>query len=121
MIGNWLSDKFGKLESVKLEDPVFEKKFEVYSNNQVEARYLLTTSFMERLLNLSELYESKSIQCSFYDDRLLLMIPSSQNHFETASIYRQATFVDDINTILEQMAHIFKMIEILHLDQDIGM
>jgi len=77
-VGNWFN-KAGKLENVKLEDPIFEKKFEVSSSDQIEARYLLTTSFMERLLKLSELFgdvrnrisiTKNSIQCSFYDDKL---------------------------------------------------
>lgn len=74
-IGNFLSGLTTKLERVTLEDPIFERQFEVYSNDQVEARYLLTTSFMERLLELSALYDNK-IECCFYDDNLLLKIPS---------------------------------------------
>ncbi len=120
-IGNWFTDKFNKLENVALEDPVFEKQFEVYSNDQVEARYLLTTSFMERLLKLSDLLGSSGIQCSFYDDKLLLMVPSSYNRFETSSIYVPATFVGDINTILSEMKIIFEIIDILKLNQRIGL
>lgn len=100
---------------------MFEKQFEVYSNNQVEARYLLTTSFMERLLRLSDLLGSNHIQCSFYDDKLLLMVPSSYNRFETSSIYVPATFVGDINTILSEMKLIFEIIDILKLNQRIGL
>ncbi len=37
---------------VKLEDPRFTKKFTVYSNDQIEARYLLTPNMMERLVEL---------------------------------------------------------------------
>lgn len=35
-------------EEVKLEDVEFSKQFFVDSNDQVEARFLLTTAFMER-------------------------------------------------------------------------
>ena len=49
-VGNWLRDKLGGMDTVNLEDPRFEKIFEVYSDDQIEARYLLTTSFMERLV-----------------------------------------------------------------------
>ena len=56
MIGNFGARKFDNnlndLEKVNLEDCEFEKIFEVYSSDQIEARYLLTTSFMERLKNL---------------------------------------------------------------------
>jgi len=130
-IGNWFTRKFNKplfskkivdLNNVKLEDPVFEKKFEVYSTDQVEARYLLTTSFMERLLELSGLFsKSGVIQCSFYLNKLLLMIPSDKNRFEVGSIYQPATFVDDINDILKEMAVIFQIIDILKLERKTGL
>ena len=38
------------MERVILEDPFFEKTFEVYSTDQIEARYLLTPVFMERII-----------------------------------------------------------------------
>ncbi len=73
IIGNWFTKKFRRkldsyasrsklLKSVKLEDPIFEKKFEVYSSDQVEARYLLTTSFMERILELSNLFSENKLK-----------------------------------------------------------
>lgn len=120
-IANWLSDKFSNLETVKLEDPIFEKQFECYSSDQVEARYLLTTSFMQRLLELSQLFGTGNIQCSFYENRLLLMLSSKENRFEVSSIFKPATFVDDINTILQQMHVLFRIIDVLKLDQKIGL
>ncbi|MEZ5690932.1 MAG: DUF3137 domain-containing protein [Rickettsiales bacterium] len=120
-VGNWLINKTADMDRVRLEDPVFEKKFEVYSTDQVEARYLLTTSFMERLLELSQAMNSKNIQCSFYSNKLLLSIPTSKNYFETSSIYEPATFVDDINDILREMNILFKIIDILKLDQRTGL
>ena len=47
------------LQRVNLEDPVFEQAFEVAASNQVEARYLLTPSFMERLLELSRSFRRR--------------------------------------------------------------
>ena len=47
-VGNWFVKKSTSLKKVKLEDPNFEKMFEVYSDDQVEARYLLTVTFIER-------------------------------------------------------------------------
>ena len=56
IIGNWFKKKFSSLKNVKLEDPNFEKMFEVYSDDQVESRYLLTVTFMERLKELAETF-----------------------------------------------------------------
>ena len=56
LIGNlkaqWRSDG---LERVRLEDPRFEKRYEVYSTDQIEARALLTPAFMERFVALGTL------------------------------------------------------------------
>lgn len=118
---NWFAKRIGSHEKVVLEDPVFEKMFEVYSSDQVEARYLLTPSFMQRLLDLSELFGGNGIQASFYEDRLLLMIPSDKNRFEIVSVFQPATFIDDIKLILEEMKLIFQIIEILKLDERTGL
>lgn len=120
-LGNWFSQKFGDKENVKLEDPEFEDKFEVFSTDQIEARYLLTPSVMERLLTLANIFRSGALQCSFYDDKLLLMIPSDQDRFETGSIFKPATFVDEINTILQELPMVFRIIDVLKLDQRTGL
>jgi hypothetical protein len=47
--------KYGvKFEKVSLEDIVFNKKFDVHSNDQVEARYILTPEMMEKLMELNK-------------------------------------------------------------------
>ena len=48
----WRSDR---LQRVRLEDPTFEARYEVYSTDQIEARALLTPAFMERFTALAAL------------------------------------------------------------------
>lgn len=120
-LGNWLADKFISLDNVKLEDPVFEREFEVYSNSQTEARYILTPTFMEQLLKLRRLFASDNIRCSFYNNRLLLMIPCRKDRFEPASIFQPATFIEEMKMILAEMEAIFKIIETLKLNQKNGL
>jgi hypothetical protein len=43
--------RYGPLQTVELEDPEFAEHFDVYSNDQVAARYILSSSMMERLLD----------------------------------------------------------------------
>lgn len=119
-IGNFFQSKHTNLENVRLEDPLFENEFEVYSENQVEARVLLTTSFMDRLLKLKELFQSSQIECSFYDNELLMMIPSTLNRFETKSIFYPVDFEDDMKSIVQEMHLIFGIIDTLKLNQKIG-
>ncbi len=117
---NFFSDSFKGLEQVKLEDPRFEKQFDVFSTDQIEARYLLTVSFMERLQELAAQFSNK-IQCAFYEDQLLIMLTCNKNRFELGSIFHSATFEREFKQIDQEMKQLFAMIEVLKLDQDIGL
>jgi hypothetical protein len=118
---NWFGDKFSKLEKVHLEDPRFEDEFEVYSDDQIEARYLLTTAFMDRLLTLRTAFAGKGLECSFYDNRLFMMIPVSENMFETGSVFEPEDFIDDAKRLLKEMATIFSIVDTLKLEQNLGL
>ena len=81
-IGNFFKG-FGKDgERITLEDPRFEERFEVFGSDQVEARYLLTPAFMERLVDLDTRYGGKKLKAAFADDKLLLTIDDRQDRFE---------------------------------------
>lgn len=121
MLGNWMHEKPYGLEKVALEDPEFEKLYEVFSNDQIESRYLLNPAFMERLSRLMEVAKSNGIQCSFYENRLLLMVSCPKDRFETSSIFIPATFTEDIHTILEEMKIIFDIINLLKLQERTGL
>lgn len=73
-------------QRVKLENPEFEKSFDTYSTDQVEARYLLTPGLMEKLLELDRKFPGK-ITLSFLNSQVLIAIPDSKDHFE-ASIWQ---------------------------------
>lgn len=46
-------------ERIRLEDPEFEKQFEVYCDDQITARYVLTPAFMQRLKKLNERHKGQ--------------------------------------------------------------
>lgn len=68
---------------VKMENPDFEKVFDVFSSNQVEARYLITPSMMERMLKLDSIFKG-GITISFRHSTILVAIPDSKNRFEAS-------------------------------------
>ncbi len=70
----------GKL--IKLENPEFEKEFVVYGDDQVEARYILSPSFMERILNFKRKWNSK-VYLSFHNSKVYVAIWMKNNLFET--------------------------------------
>lgn len=120
IIGNAIN-KVNGLQNVKLEDSRFEKVFEIYSDDQIEARYLLTTAFMERMLKLRDLYEGKSIQFCFDNNTLLLAIPTKQNMFEANSFFGSNADKKRVDLVFEQFYTVFSIVKLLKLNQRIGM
>jgi hypothetical protein len=68
-------------ELVELADPEFEREFVVYSDDQITARYVLSTSLMRRLLTFRHQLK-KQIYLSFVDGKLYIGIPVSTDLFE---------------------------------------
>ena len=112
---------FDKMERVALEDVVFEKQFEVYSTNQVEARYILTTGFMERILRLKELYAGTTIEMSFYNNKILLAIDTGKDMFEACSFFKTNLNQRRFENVFEEFWTLFSIVNILKLNQHIGM
>lgn len=93
---------------VKLENPDFEKLFDVYSTNQIEARYLLSPSMMEQLVALDR-EMNKSIKISFRNSSILIAIPESKDHFE-ASIWKS---ISNLNQLKSDFSTIHKLVAIV--------
>jgi len=84
--GAWISDKMPIFSSsgrdiVKLENIEFCEAFVTYSTDQVEARYILTPSMMERLCELNG-RSRYTISLSFIDSYVYLAFPLSKDYFE---------------------------------------
>lgn len=69
------------LELVELEDPDFERAFVVRSTDPTEARYLLSTSLMQRILAFHANTGSQ-LRLSFVGGRLYVAMPLEQDLFE---------------------------------------
>jgi len=99
-----------KGQRVKLEDPVFEKAFEVYSTDQIEARFILTPDFMERLQKLEKTFQGKQLRCAFAGGQMLLAV-EGKNQFEPGSMYRPMDDLDRVRDILQDFAAVFLLID----------
>lgn len=119
-----------KLQRVNLEDPEFEKMFNVFSDDRIEARYLLTTAFMERLKNIRDIFAKKEngkvifapeINCAFDEGYIIIAIESFEDFFEVGSIWSTLINKDNFEKVFYQMISIFDLIYTLKLNQNIGM
>ncbi len=100
-----------KLEKVILEDVKWASRFEAYSQDQVEARYLLTTAFMERFLNLTTAFGTNKAKCSFCDDKMIIAISTRKNLFEFGHLFKKVDgkdFYNELSSVLELIEY-FKL------------
>ncbi len=109
------------LNEVTLEDPRFCKKFNAYSSDQVEARYLLTTAFIERFQNLNTAFGAKKAKCSFFDDEIMFAISTNKNLFEIGSLFKSLNDPTSINAFYDELSSIYDMVTYFKLDEKIGL
>lgn len=72
LLGNLLASAGSGVERLPLEDPGFEGVFEVYGDDQVGGRVVLTTTMLERLKTLDELAHARGFACAFRGEHLLI-------------------------------------------------
>ncbi len=104
----WLGRKVQGLSGdlVRLENPVFEQAYKVRATDQVEARYLLTPTMQERLLELQNTWGSKTM-ISLKAGWIHILIPSPGDWFEcdpeiaAADLRQMQTFADQLLRLLD--------------------
>jgi hypothetical protein len=114
-IMKWFTDKSRGLKHSNMVDPEFEKLFDVYTNDQVEARYLVDPLMIEDLKALYEEYNGESMAASWYDKSMLIMIASKHNHFEPADITVPATSPETVLSLKREIGQILSIIDRLEM------
>ncbi len=95
----------GKL--VKLENPEFEKIFAVFGTDQTEARYILTPTIMEALVNIYKKYKRK-MHLSFIGSRVYVAMSFNKNLFEPKVFSSGVNYKD-----IEFMYNLFEINQII--------
>lgn len=108
-------------DEVKLEDPEFTKKYFVDSNDQIEARFILTPAFMERFKNIAYSFGSANPECSFKDNKLLIALPSGKDLFALGNLNTPVTNTKPFQTLLNELIAIFEMIDHLKVTEKTGL
>jgi len=114
--GRFFQKLGGRTETnlIRLEDPEFEKAFAVYSTNEIEARYILSTSMMERLLRLRERC-GRDLRVAFKESSVVLAVPRSGRFLEPR-LGTVATDPDQVRGFLEELDFFLSLIEELDLN-----
>lgn len=111
IIGNSFSSNIVKPSAkIMLEDPEFAKMFDVYANDQVEARYILTPTTMQNIKDIAHKAKG-SLFFFFINNKIIAANNNRINKFETGvttklnpellvsfyeDLYKQFSIIDDL-------------------------
>lgn len=102
---------------IKLEDPEFEKMFVVYGDDQIEARYILSTSLMRRIVDFKK-KSKRTIYISFVGSKIYVAVSYSRNLFEPR-IFKTLLAFSPIKEYFEDLELVYGLVEDLNLNNRI--
>jgi len=105
---------FSRLQLVQLEDVDFEREFVVHSDDQVEARYILSPAMMQRMRELKQKF-SAQIEFSFLESRVFLAISHTKDFFEP-DIYQSLLDPTYLRSYIQQVQLCLGVVEALDLN-----
>ncbi len=116
VVGSWFQGAVnGKL--VRMDSPAFEKEFKVYSDDPVEAHYLLTPVIMEKLVALRKKADAP-VYLSFRLNKLFIAIENGGNWFEP-TLFKSLLSIDVFKSYIENLNLILSIVEELNLNRRI--
>lgn len=110
-------NQFPGCSRVILEDIEFEEAFDVYSSDQIEARYILTTGFMERLVKVNR---NSQIRCSFIEGEMLIAISLTDSFMPILQLNKPLDY-QVIKQVNQRINIIHELIDVLKLENNIGL
>ena len=109
------------MQKVELEDTEFNELFDVYSQDQAEARYILNPSLMEHFKHLKAVFKSESINASFVGSNLFLALVCKKAPFVLADLRKPVTDTEQIQELFEEFVAVLSLVDLLHLDSKTGL
>ncbi|MEH2216465.1 MAG: DUF3137 domain-containing protein [Nostoc sp.] len=108
-----------KKQVIKLEDPEFNKFFTVYGDDQIEARYVLSTNLMDKIVNFRK-RTNRNIYISFVDDMIYIAIEEAvENNILEPNLYKSVLSFAPLREYFETLNLMLGIVEDLNLDRHI--
>lgn len=102
-----------QLQPIILEDVNFRNAFYTYGSDQIEARYILTPSLMEKIASLNKV-NKEDISVSFVKSTMYIALPRKRNYFEAPigkSLLEPTTLAENLD-LLTFMKNIIKEMDL---------
>ncbi len=107
---------------MNLEDPEFNKKYSVITDDQVEGRYLITPAFMDRFKNLQTAFKTKNIECAFFDDKIMFALHTNKDFFElSGGLFHSLKDPKQIESFYNEITAIYDIIDYFKLAEKTGL
>jgi hypothetical protein len=108
MLGRLSSSSFKPPIKLELESEAFNKVYQVRTTDEIKARYLLSSSMMERLVDFKK-RNKMPISISFVDSFMCVSMWSNKNHFE-GKVSKPVTG-KNLEVVYQDLKFLFGMIE----------
>ncbi len=106
------------MQKVELESNEFNKIYEVYATDQVEARYLLTTSLMEKMIDIHQKGQGLNLQVQ---NQSVTVVKQTREDMFEPDINKPVNNVNSYYEVLLQTKLILDLITDLNLDRTTGL
>ena len=91
------------------------------AGGQVEARYLLTTSFMDRFIQLEMAFPVSRLRCSVKGAEMMILLSTENDLFEIGHIINRIDDVSQYQNMFGEFASVFSFIDVLNLSSKTGL
>ena len=98
------------MQKAGLEDPRFEKAFEVFCTDQVDARSILTPDLMEHLTALETRFAGGRLRCGFADGYALIAL-EGPTRFEIGSLFKTLVDRSRVEGVAGDLSAVFGLID----------
>lgn len=109
--------KLNRKQLINLENTEFENEFVVYGTDQVEARYVLSTTFMERIMALKRKI-NRPIMLSFNNNKLYVAVQHPNGFFSLPQSKNLVTS-NALELFTENISNAMEIVEDLNLNTNI--
>ncbi len=99
---------------IKLEDPEFESHFVVYGDDQIQARYILSTSLMERIVEFKK-KTGRKIYLSFVGSMIFVAVTYTKSLFEPR-LFRTLLDFEPVREYFEDLQLAIGIVDDLNLN-----
>ncbi|WP_156847491.1 DUF3137 domain-containing protein [Campylobacter ureolyticus] len=106
-----------KSYNILMDNALFNDKFKVFSDNPINAMYILTPLFLEKITNLTKNFVD-NIKINFKNSKIYIHIEGKYDHFEP-DIYKSAITNNPAKNILDEINALLDIVEILVLNSKI--